>query len=279
LDDILKQAILLIGIEFQRPYSMKVRPHLYFVLLCFALAGCSGYHYIPTQQYLTLHKQKGEAVGSFYVLPKGFNTGYSVSDHYYVFASGYSKGIGDPPFTDDSPARPDHSYSSSSSELNFGAGYYWWKKFFHFQISAGGGFGNMTYTHFVDKASGYSFATQAQKSNVFLGPVIAFALDEYFEVGLFSKLKPVHYYHIVSSSSSFPSGPPELSEDDKAFLESTSLNPLFLESGFFFNAGGPIFKANFQLGGVNELTHSPIRYETILFRSGVTLKIRTRRQR
>jgi hypothetical protein len=146
-----------------------------------------------------------------------------------------------------------------------------------FEVMAGGGIGDMRYSHTIDNFSDYKFTTKAQKANVYLEPVLGITVDDYLELGVFSKLNAVRYYDINSTLSG--AGVDAIHKHDRAFFipPTSRLDVLFLESGFFVSGGWPKVKFNLQIGGINELMGSDIDHKTFLFRSGVSWKFDIRR--
>jgi hypothetical protein len=174
-------------------------------IMCLLVIGCTSYQYIPSHHYVHLHKSKGEVVASLNSFPLGLQGGYSISNHLFVFTTAYSKqrnkrtarGSGE-------ENDGHHTYRGSSMEVNGGMGYYTRKGNTTFEIMAGGGVGEIRHTHAIEELGGYHFSVVANRSNIFLEPVIGFSINDYVEMGLFARLNSVKYSHIravISESS------------------------------------------------------------------------------
>jgi hypothetical protein len=249
-----------------------LRPAIILAVLCILLYGCTAHQYIPSPHYVQLHKTKGEFVTNIYVFPAGFQVGYTVTDHFFVFANGYDKmrnprpsGIG----TKESGGQ--ETFLGTSSEINFGGGYFTGINKMIFEVMAGGGIGKMDYSHTIDLVQDYHFSAEGRKANVFIEPVLGIKVDDYLELGVFSKFNAVRYSSIKSSIGVGEKG--DIDKDDLAFASHNTVDVLFLEPGFFVTAGWPNVKFNIQIGGVNELAGAEIRNNSFLFRSGVSVKI------
>jgi hypothetical protein len=204
-------------------------------------------------------------------MPVGFQAGYTPTDHLVVFATAYSKMRNARPSTIGSKeSGGQETFLGTSSEINLGAGYFTQRNKVVFEMMVGGGIGGMDYSHEVDEISDYAFSTKATKVNTFVQPVIGVKVDDYFEVGLFSRFNAIRYYDIISSVGT-EGGP--IHEDDLAFATHRTVNTLFLEPGLFLNAGWRHVKFNIQMGGSDEIAGDEIRNKSFLFRSGVSVTI------
>jgi hypothetical protein len=222
-----------------------LRRTLNLAVLSILVCSCTAHQYIPGAHYVHLHKNKGEFVANLYTLLAGFQAGYTIADHFFVFATAYSKmrntrpsGIG----TKESGGQ--ETFLGTSSEINLGSGYFTRKNKIVFEVMAGGGIGRMDYSHTIDLISDYTFSTEARKANVFVEPVFGIQVDDHLEVGIFSRFNAVRYSSIKSSISTGEKG--DIDKDDLAFASHNTVDVLFLEPGFFITAGWPNIKFNIQ---------------------------------
>jgi hypothetical protein len=170
------------------------RTNLGLAVLGILLCSCTAYQYIPSAQYVHLHKSKGEIVGSLYMLPAGFQAGYTLTDHLFVFTTGYSKMRNARPSTiGTKESGGQETFLGTSSEINLGTGYFTQKNKVAFEVMAGGGIGKMNYSHEIDNTGDYIFSTEARKVNAFVQPVIGLKVDDHIEVGFFSRFNAVRY--------------------------------------------------------------------------------------
>lgn len=233
-------------------------------IVCLLLSGCTAYQYIPSHHYTTIHKQKGQLNASVNIFPAGLQAGYSITDHFFAFATAYSKKRNRKPYQSKEGGLYE-SFVGNSNELNLGIGYVKRIDKLVLEIMAGGGTGRMFYRHDVDTNIEYKFTLSTSKNNFFVEPLIGLAINDNVEVGAFSRINSVHFYHISTESTSM-----KMEAFDLAFLGKNEMDVVLLEPGVFLNAGWRNVKFNLQIGGTNELSGPEIRDRSILFRSGVT---------
>jgi hypothetical protein len=232
------------------------------------LCSCTAHQYIPSPQYVPLHKSKGEFIANLYMMPFALQAGYTVTDHVFVFATAYNKIRNARPYISKESGGQE-TFLGRSSEVNLGAGYFTRKNQWVFEVAGGGGIGKMSYSHEIDNTSDYIFSTEARKVNAFVQPVIGLKVDDHIEVGLFSRVNAVRYYDIISG---IPARYP-IDKDDLAFAAHRTVDVLFLEPGIFMNAGWRNVKFTIQMGGSDEIAGAEIRNKSFLFRSGVSATI------
>jgi hypothetical protein len=247
---------------------MTLRQFSTIALVPILLSACTSYQYIPSHHYLNLHKQKGEVHVNLNTWPAGFQAGYSITDKFFVFGTAFNKQKNRKPYQSKEGSEYE-SHQGGSNEINLGVGLIHRKGKTVFDIMVGGGTGRMDYAHGVDVHGFlYNFSVKTRKNNFFIEPVVGWVLNETVEMGIFSRLNSVHYFHLTATSNST-----KMQEADLAFLNSHEMNVLFFEPGVFFNIGWQNVKFNFQIGGSDEIRGPDMRNKSTLFRSGLSIKI------
>jgi hypothetical protein len=235
------------------------------------LLGCTAHQYTPSPHYLTIHKNKGEVVANLYVMPAAFQAGYSISNHFFVYGSGFYKmrNSGSPNWGRESNRH--QKFRASSSELTFGTGYFIRSNNFHFQLSAGGGFGKLNYEHTIDLDNDYRFTVNAKRDVLFAEPLVAVVVNDHLEMGLFAKFNSMRFYDLVSELDM--GDEPSVRKDDLPFAAGRPFDVKLSEPGFFLTAGWQNIKFNFHIGGVTETSYTDIRYKPFFFRTGMSIRI------
>jgi hypothetical protein len=261
-------------VRFSRRFPL---PSVILILIVSALlAACSGYQYVASPRYVPLNEKKGELTANLY--PSGVQIGYSFTDHFSMFATGYKR-FGTIDTADPFSTEKNHR-SGDSREVNLGLSYFRKTERLLYEVLAGGGAGRMTYAnnflHDKIQNQSYWFSMEADKRNVFIQPNVSWKfgkprLDRHLVVGVFTKVNFVQYYDINTKGTPRPEADPD--SGILYFGTHTEADLLFIEPGVIVKGGAKNFKGTVQASPIINASGRALHYNMVSINIGFTMKL------
>jgi hypothetical protein len=229
------------------------------------MCSCAGYQYVASPQYVPLNTKKDDLKAN--VFYNYAQVGYSVTNHFSMFITGYYRNGGSTIFEKMAAKEGDgaDSYDDKSHEVNLGASYFTTSKLFTYEIHVGGGGGKIYYQHTKDLRDLYKAEFNADKFNIFIQPSISYKIPnsfgDYFQFGAFTKIA-AHRYYNIKDNSEFGQylNKSDIDKEDLYFSNSRTREFYFAEPGLCLRAGGKWIKGNATLSFPVNLSGDDIRY-------------------
>jgi hypothetical protein len=246
---------------------------LFIVALTILLAGCTGYQYVASPQYIPLNTRKGEVKGNISL--NAVQLGYTVSNHFSLFASAYERNGGTSVNFEKWGTKEGggaNSYKDHANEINAGGSYFKCSDRFIYEIHAGAGKGKVYFVHDKDLREGYHFEMNANKTDAFIQPSFSYRIpsakqfntENFFQFGVFMKVVGYRYYDLkVKSVIGRASGSDGADKEDLYFMNRNFRNLYFAEPGVCIRAGSKWIKGSTVLSVPVNLQGDNIRHRPL----------------
>jgi hypothetical protein len=233
-----------------------------YILVVVFLSGCTGYQYIASPAYVPLNTKKGDLKANLsYAYAQ---VGYTVSDHFSLFATGYRRRGGTFINFESWGTKEGggaNEYKDHSAEINAGGSYFTTHKNFNYEVHIGGGAGEVYYWHKKDVELNYEVTLNARKGNAFIQPSLSYTLplrriQDYLQFGAFTKFTACKYYDldVYRNITSGPADP-----EDAYFMNRDYRDLYFVEPGICVRGGSKWVKGNAIVSAPINTTGNTIR--------------------
>jgi hypothetical protein len=243
---------------------MKITKNICVLFLLIFISSCSGYEYVSSPHYVPLHKEKGELTSC--VGHNNIQMGYSLTNHFAVFASGKYRNTRDNikhMFGESEGSYSEkNDYEDETFDVNIGAGVFNHYHIFTFETLVGTGLGQSDYEHTKDLVNMYSFNLQANRLNFHIQQNFGVNIwKNYLEMGISAKYINFLCYDI-NNQITVGDNRDNISTDTY-FVGKKTARMSFFEPGLTIRGGFHHFKVQTQLIPVINLTENRIRYREL----------------